>query len=64
MTSAIITMVYITDTKNMIKENNKSKQYRNNKYDRKLIKLFLYKNLSVFIFHRSIAKAEDKNISF
>lgn len=64
MTSAIITMVYITDTKNMIKENNKSKQYRNNKYDRKLIKLFLYKNLSVFIFNRSIAKAEDKNISF
>lgn len=64
MTSAIITMVYITDTKSMIKENNKSKQYRNNKYDRKLIKLFLYKNLSVFIFNRSIAKAEDKNISF
>ena len=64
MTSAIITMVYITDTKNMIKVNNKSKQYRNNKYERKLIKRFLYKNLSVFIFNRSIAKAEDKNISF
>ena len=57
-------MVYINDTKNMIKVNNKSKQYRNNKYERKLIKRFLYKNLSVFIFNRSIAKAEDKNISF
>lgn len=63
MTRAIITMVYITDTKNMIKVNSKSKQYIN-KYERKLIKRFLYKNLSVFIFNRSIAKAEDKNISF
>lgn len=63
MTRAIITMVYITDTKNMIKVNSKSKQYIN-KYERKLIKCFLYKNLSVFIFNRSIAKAEDKNISF
>ena len=57
MNNAIITMVCIIDTKIVIKENNKSKQYKNNKYEPKLINILLYKNLSIFIFHRPITKS-------
>ena len=57
MNNAIITMVCIIDTKIVIKENNKSKQYKNNKYEPKLINILLYKNLSIFIFYRPITKS-------
>ena len=57
-------MVCITDTKKMIKENNKSKQYKNNKYEQRLIKILLYKTFRPLFCIDQLQETEDKNTGF